>query len=77
MFNRHDKEKSFRKELPTLSPGDKVYFYANKGAGKRDKLSIMRNGLATVVEKTGLDYYLTKDGDSHIINGIMPNILNW
>ena len=67
---RQDKDNLARKDLPIFQSGDKVYFYANRGAGRKDKLSMMWNGPAVVIELSGLDCYLIKDANSHLINRI-------
>ena len=67
---RQDKDNLARKHLPVFQSGDKVYFYANRGTGRKDKLSMMWNGPAVVKEPSGLDCYLIKDANGHLINRI-------
>ena len=67
---RHDKDNLVRKDLPVFQSSDKVYFYANRGAGRKDKLSMMWRGPAIVIELSGTNCYLIKDANGQLINRI-------
>ena len=72
---RNDKDNLSKKDLPIFQINNKVYFYANRGAGRKYKLSMMWNGLSVAIELSGFDCYLIKDANSHLINKIYASHL--
>ena len=70
VVSRTEHNNACRPALLTFEINDQVYFYANQGAGRKDKLSMMWWGPATIVCKGFLDNYTIKDNCGLLIGKV-------